>query len=189
MAETNISNILNMSHRDDILLTNDIDPDCKCLTETWFQNGDDSNSNVYLWGYKSIHQAIKKDIGGEVIEIIIPGKTFKSFFKKTHSVMNEFVISLDELRTALNLLKTNKIRGIDEINAIVLKSVFDIIELPLLTIFNLSLKTGVFPDQLKIARVVPIYKNYDNSLASNYRPISILSCFSKLLERIMYNRL
>ena len=67
--------------------------------------------------------------------------------------------------------------------------IFDAIESPLCYIFNLSFKDGVFPCKLKIARVTPIYKAGDEFTLSNYRPISNLPCFSKLLERIMYNRL
>jgi hypothetical protein len=96
------------------------------------------------------------NIGKNLAESITPGnKSFKSFLKKAHSVMDESEISSNELRTALNFLKINKSPGLDDINSSVLKSVFDIIESPLLIIFNLSLKTGVFPDKLKIARVVP----------------------------------
>ena len=51
------------------------------------------------------------------------------------------------------------------------------------TVF-LSFNTGIVPDQLKIAKVVPIYKASDNSLLNNYRPISLLPIFSKLLEKI-----
>ena len=46
----------------------------------------------------------------------------------------------------------------------------------------------MFPDKLKIARVTPVYKAGDSSDLTNYRPISVLPCFSKILERIMYNR-
>ena len=56
-------------------------------------------------------------------------------------------------------------------------------------IFNISLAKGVFPDKLKIARVTPIFKKGNNTLVAIYRPISVLPCFSKLLERIIYNRL
>ena len=45
------------------------------------------------------------------------------------------------------------------------------------------------PCQLKIAKVIPIHKNNDPNNFCNYRPISILPCFSKILERLMYNRL
>ena len=53
---------------------------------------------------------------------------------------------------------------------------------PLRYIFNLSIEKGIFPDQLKIAKG-------NNALMDNYRPISVLPCFSLILERITYNRL
>ena len=56
-------------------------------------------------------------------------------------------------------------------------------------IFNLPLSTGIFPDKLKIAKVSPIFKNGEKDRLTNYRPISVLPCFSKILERIMYDRL
>ena len=60
---------------------------------------------------------------------------------------------------------------------------------PLKYIFNLSLQQGIFPENLKIARVSPVYKKDEEFLLTNYRPISAPPCLSKLLERIMYNRL
>ena len=60
---------------------------------------------------------------------------------------------------------------------------------PLKYIFNLSLQQGIFPENLKTAKVSPIYKKDEEFLLTNYIPISVLPCFSKLLERIMYNRL
>ena len=60
---------------------------------------------------------------------------------------------------------------------------------PLTYITNLSFTEGVFPHELKIAQVLPLYKNNDPMLFNNYRPISILPFFSKLFERLMYNRL
>ena len=56
-------------------------------------------------------------------------------------------------------------------------------------IFNFSLAKGVFPNKLQIAWVTPIFKKGNNTLETNYKPISVLPCFPKLLERIMYNRL
>ena len=54
--------------------------------------------------------------------------------------------------------------------------------------FNLSIKKGVSPDNLKIARVTPIYKGEGSSDVSNYRPISVLPSFSKILEQITYTK-
>ena len=60
---------------------------------------------------------------------------------------------------------------------------------PLLHIFRLSLEEGIFPDDLKTAKVTPIFKAGDENDFGNYWPISVLSCFSKILEKIMYKRL
>ena len=53
----------------------------------------------------------------------------------------------------------------------------------------MSLAKGIFPDDFKIARVTPVFKTDNKNEVGNYRLISILPCFSKILERIMYNRL
>ena len=50
----------------------------------------------------------------------------------------------------------------------------------------MSFTQGIFPDELKLARVVPIYKSGDKKEVSNYRPISVLSFYSKIFEKIMY---
>ena len=60
---------------------------------------------------------------------------------------------------------------------------------PLKCIIDLSLKYGTFPEKIKIARIIPVFKSSDTSLMTNYRPISVLLCFSKMLEMIIYNRL
>ena len=59
----------------------------------------------------------------------------------------------------------------------------------MLSIINLSLSSGVFPDRLKITKIIPIFKSDNASLAQNYRPISILPVFSKIFERAVYNRI
>ena len=61
--------------------------------------------------------------------------------------------------------------------------------MPLKYLFDMSLKSGPFPDKLKIARVILLYKAGDPTNISNYRPISVFPCFFKILERIIYNRL
>jgi len=60
---------------------------------------------------------------------------------------------------------------------------------PLVYIFNLFLEIGVVPDAMKIAKVVPIFKKGDKHIPSNYRPISLFSVLSKLLERLVHRRI
>ena len=54
---------------------------------------------------------------------------------------------------------------------------------------NVSLSSGMFPEELKVARVIPLFKSSDAMLFCNYRPVSVLPHFSKILERLMYNTL
>ena len=61
--------------------------------------------------------------------------------------------------------------------------------MPLRYIFKLRIEKGIFTDQIKIAKVTPLFKKGDNALMDNYRAISVLPSFSKILERIICNRL
>lgn len=70
----------------------------------------------------------------------------------------------------------------------IIKRSINSISSPLTHIVNLSIIHGIVAIELRIARVVPIFKSGDKALFSNYRPISVLPCFSKILERIIYNR-
>ena len=70
-----------------------------------------------------------------------------------------------------------------------IKKVISMVADPLTHICNLSLKTGTFPSQMKTAKVIPVYKAGDKHLFTNYRPISLLSQFSKILEKIFAARL
>ena len=60
---------------------------------------------------------------------------------------------------------------------------------PITQIFNQTFLTGNIPLELKIALVTPIYKSNEENKFENYRPISVITCFAKILEKIMYKRL
>ena len=60
---------------------------------------------------------------------------------------------------------------------------------PLSIIFNKSLSVGTFPDKMKLADTVPLYKGKDKSVVDNYRPISLLITLSKLLEKLVHKRI
>lgn len=79
--------------------------------------------------------------------------------------------------------------GCDGIPARAIKLLADTISPLLSKLINLSFREGCFPDELKMAKIIPIYKGGDRMLVSNYRPISILPVISKIIERLVYNRL
>ena len=98
-------------------------------------------------------------------------------------------IDTQEIVSICNSLKSGTSGGFDDIKSDVVKSVKELIAYPLTHIFNCSLTSGIVLDKLKIARVVPIYKSGKTNIFSNYRPISVLPFFSKILERIVHKRL
>ena len=114
---------------------------------------------------------------------------FESFMKTCDRTQAESSLTINELKDAFFSLKINKSPGYDEISFNVVKNCFGPLLKPLMFIFNLSLQKGSFPDELKIAKATSVFKTDDVNELENYRPISVLPCFSKILERIMYNRL
>ena len=94
-----------------------------------------------------------------------------------HSLLNE-----------IKLLNASTASGLDEVSPKVVKAIANYIVKPLTHIFNLSFLSGIIPNALKIARVTPVYKANSKENFANYRPISVLPCFSKILEKLMYKR-
>lgn len=79
--------------------------------------------------------------------------------------------------------------GEDRINAKILKTIDTYIALPLAHIINLSIENSIWPDALKSAEIIPIYKSGDRTKITNYRPISLISNIAKIFEKIVYKRL
>ena len=90
-------------------------------------------------------------------------------------------MSHDEVFQVLCSLNTNKASGSD-------KNCASSLTYPLHHLFSLSLQTSVIPSEWKYHTIIPIFKADDKSNVKNYRPISLLSNISKVLERIVYNR-
>ena len=117
------------------------------------------------------------------------GKVFTEYLNidTNNCIISE--LSLEEFKIAFKTLKSNKSNGFDDINSNIIKKSFDELLIPLFHICKSSLLQGCFPNNMKIAKVTPLFKSGDVDKLCNYRPISILPVFSKLLERFMYNRI
>ena len=69
-----------------------------------------------------------------------------------------------------------------------MRNINSAISFPLSVIINQSLHSGIFPDRLKIAKVLPLFKKGEKDIFDNYRPISILPAISKIFEKIIYKQ-
>ena len=90
-------------------------------------------------------------------------------------------INMDEVRTIISAI-TNSASGNDELSASILKQCMDSYLESLTPLINLSISLEIVPDELKIARVIPILKGEDEQLVQNYQPISVLPFFPKYLK-------
>jgi hypothetical protein len=97
-------------------------------------------------------------------------------------------VTMDELVNACKSIADKKTKDHNDVSMYFIKRTLEVLSPPLLHIFNLSITTGKIPCQLKIARVIPIFKAGERTSMDNYRPISLLNSFSKIIEKIVANR-
>lgn len=95
----------------------------------------------------------------------------------------------EDIEIIINALKNTSSTGYDGICTKVIKEVSHIIAPLISHIVNLCIEHGSFPDKLKIAVVKPLYKKDDKQNMSNYRPVALISVFSKVIEKVIYNSL
>ena len=136
--------------------------------------------------FNSYFASVGRDIGASV-----PDRGVGSFIEYLgERVTNSFVftpVSHSDIDSAIMSLK-NKRCNINVIPNYVLKRISFIISPVLARIINISVVSGVFPNSLKVALVVPIFKKGNKDEVKNYRPISILSVYSKIFERVVYGQ-
>lgn len=103
--------------------------------------------------------------------------------------ISEMAFTEDEVFRATKLLSTDKGAGPDSIPNSFLRQYADLLCVPLCKIFNLSLRTGIFPNEWKRAFVTPIFKSGSRSDVTNYRGVVLLSAIPKLFEKLVCGRI
>jgi len=119
----------------------------------------------------------------DVINIPQPITMFTSIVEGDKLMQIE--ISENKVRNELSKLKVNKSEGPDDIHAKLLYELGDQLAAPLTKMFNLSLNTGIVPQDWKDANVTPLHKKGSKDKPENYRPVSLTSIVGKMLESII----
>ena len=131
------------------------------------------------------------NIGPKLASKIPPSNTnFREFLPDTNPNTFRFArISEMDILEICRKMKPKQSSGADCISTKLLKEIAPIIITPLHYLINISLETGFVPTELKLAKVIPVYKDGNCHEYTNYRPISLLSSFSKLFEKVVSKQL
>ena len=107
-----------------------------------------------------------------------------SYVQRNKTTLNIPDIGVNEIQSVISSLSNSAV-GYDEIPASIMKQLANYYAEPLTHLINQSILQGHFPKELKLAKVLPIFKSEDEQLVQNYRPISILPFFSKFFKKIV----
>ena len=124
-------------------------------------------------------------------KIAKPEKSITEYLKMLQSSSESLFFqptTAHEIERIVRNLPSKSSSGHDNISNILLKKIVHQLTPVLTDLFNRSLSLGEFPTIMKLAEVIPLYKNKERHYECNYRPISLLSTISKILEKIVYSR-
>ena len=117
-------------------------------------------------------------------------KTHQTYLTQNYDIELKFTeVNDDIILNIINKLPHKNSCGFDNLSTKIIKALKDSLIKPLTLIINQILYTGVFPSQLKIAKVIPIFKKDDNKMFNNYRPISLLPVLSKVVEKVISSQI
>ncbi len=151
-------------------------------------------NNIEISGSQNIADTFCEfytNVGANLASKIPTANKGFEYYMKKHCNNSLFLAPTDsdEILKIIKGLKNKSSSGYDNISNVILKHIGPVVAQPLSTIFNKSLADGIFPEKMKIAEIVPMYKSAKRNQCTNYRPVSLLPVVSKVLEKIMYIRL
>ena len=119
-------------------------------------------------------------------------RKYFDFLNRSNSPASSFAFNLvtpAEVELEILRIPINKSHGLYSCPTQLLKYSSNVISSILAEIINLSISTGMYPTKLKMAKIIPIFKAEDNTKANNYRPISLLSNFNRIFEKLVFSRM
>ncbi len=123
------------------------------------------------------------------VKVDNPQKSYKHYLRPNTGLLFRFKeVNIELVRKIIGELKPKTSCGFDGFSMKLIKRIQDPITEPITMIINQMLHTGIFPNDLKIAKVIPLFKKGDDTIFSNYRPISLLPAISKIFEKVIYKQ-
>ncbi len=117
-------------------------------------------------------------------------KTYKDYLLNKYTTKLKFdIINTDVVSNIIDKLSPKNGFGFDGISTNLIKNTNTLLIEPLTIIINQMVTNGIFPDKLKISKVIPILKMDDEKLFTNYRPISLLPSISKIFEKVIFKQI
>ena len=159
------------------------------IPDTFMVNGDKiTDPNIITNEFCSFFSNIGKKCAESIPNAL---HTFEYYLGNVPNPSSLFFSPTDpyEIYKTIKSFKTKKSTGEDGISMELLKQLCEPCSTPISTLINMSLQQGIFPDAMKIAKVIPIHKAKATDIFNNYRPISLLSNVSKILEKVVHRRL
>lgn len=132
------------------------------------------------------------NVGPDLVKTINDPETTKGVDNFQYRNSSSIFLKRVDREEIINIVRKCKSKSsvdYNNIDMIIIKNVIEEIVEPLTYIFNLSFQSGKFPNKMKIAKIIPVYKNGDRYYFTNYRLVSILPQFSKVLEKLYTKRL
>ena len=111
------------------------------------------------------------------------------FVKRINVNLKFSMVSESYVTQIVQHMKSKTSSGNDGVSNMLMKQIISVIKSPLCVLINRSLNTGIFPDLMKIAKVIPLHKGDELYLPDNFRPISLLPVLSKILEKVVYDKI
>ena len=176
----------NTSHKAWDILKSLIDRDNKNLKQNQFlvNNQLTADNNIIANAFNDYFVNVGKSLSANIVSTVDP----LSYVDMCIECITDPLITVNDVMTVISQLN-NSAAGHDGLPASIMKKLSNDYVIPLTHCINMSIVQGDFPDTLKIAKVIPIYKGDDEQMVQNYRPISILPFFSKIYEKIIYNHI